>query len=109
MSGGGVAARLYRGELGVNVVGRRRMWFTVAAILLLIAVGSMLIRGFTLGIDFRGGNEFQIPATVGTLDAARNAVSDAGAKVYTTQKVSGLNSSNSTYAVRTAPLSAADS
>src|SRR5689334_14101021 len=105
--GGGVAARLYRGELGVNVVGRRRMWFTVAAALLLIAISSMLIRGFTLGIDFRGGNEFQIPASVGTLDQARSAVSDAGAKVYTAQKVLGGN--NATYAVRTAPLSADDS
>jgi preprotein translocase subunit SecF len=107
MSGGGVAARLYRGELGVNVVGRRRMWFTVAAVLLLIAIGSMLIRGFTLGIDFRGGNEFQIPSSVGTLDDARSAVSDAGGKVYTTQTVG--SGAKATYAVRTAPLSAADS
>jgi preprotein translocase subunit SecF len=105
--GGGVAARLYRGELGVNVVGRRRMWFTVAGVLLLIAISSMLVRGFTLGIDFRGGNEFQIPSSVGTLDDARNAVSDAGAKVYTTQKVG--SGSNATYAVRTAPLASADS
>src|SRR5437667_378108 len=104
--GGGVAARLYRGELGVNVVGRRRMWFTVAAVLLLIAISSMLIRQFTLGIDFRGGNEFQVPASVGTLDDARKAVSDAGGKVYTTQKVG--NGANATYAVRTAPLSADD-
>jgi preprotein translocase subunit SecF len=105
--GGGVAARLYRGELGVNVVGRRRMWFTVAAVLLLIAISSMLIRQFTLGIDFRGGNEFQIPASVGVLDDARKAVSNAGGKVYTTQKVG--NGGNATYAVRTAPLSAEDS
>jgi len=105
--GGGVAARLYRGELGVNVVGRRRLWFTVAGVLLLIAIGSMLIRGFTLGIDFKGGNEFQVPATVGTMDDVRTAVSDAGGKVYTAQKVSSGNSA--TYAIRTAPLASADS
>src|SRR3954469_4894571 len=105
--GGGVAARLYRGELGVNVVGRRRLWFTVAGVLLLIAIGSMLIRGFTLGIDFRGGNEFQIPASVGTLDQARTAGTDAGGKVYATQP--GGNGANATYAVRTAPLVQADS
>jgi preprotein translocase subunit SecF len=95
----GIATRLYRGELGINVVGRRKLWFTVAAIVLLVAVASMLIRGFTLGIDFKGGNEFQVPAKVGTLTQVQNALTAAGAQVHTAQTVGG-----SSYSIRTAPI-----
>jgi len=66
MSASGIAHRLYRGEAGVNIVGRRKIWFTVAGIAIIIAVASMLVRGFTLGIEFEGGNQYNVPAKVGT-------------------------------------------
>src|SRR5215217_854899 len=88
MSGkGGIAARLYRGEANVNVVGRRRLWFTIAGIALLIAIGSMVFRGFTLGIEFEGGNQYNVPVSVGSLDAVEQAFSDAGVEVKTGQTV----------------------
>src|SRR5690349_12599524 len=87
MSAGGIAARLYRGEANVNVVGRRRFWFTVAGIALLIAVGSMVFRGFTLGIEFEGGNQYNVPVSAGSLDAVEKAFSDAGVEVKTGQTV----------------------
>jgi preprotein translocase subunit SecF len=99
-SGDGLAARLYKGEANLNVVGRRKVWFTVAGIILLIAVGSMFVRGFTLGIDFKGGNEFQIPASVGTLQQAAAAVTDAGGKVASSQVIGN----NKTYSIRTATV-----
>ena len=34
----GLATRLYRGEAGVDVVGKRKVWFTVAGVVLLIAI-----------------------------------------------------------------------
>lgn len=40
-----LASRLYRGEAGLNIVGRRKMWFTVAAVLVMLALGSILIKG----------------------------------------------------------------
>jgi len=101
---GGIATRLYRGELGVNVVGRRKLWFAVAAIALLVAIGSMFIRQFELGIDFKGGNEFQLPQSVGTLAQAEDALTSAGAQVVTGQTLGG-----GLYTIRTAPLSTADS
>ena len=88
MSGkGGIAARLYRGEANVNVVGRRRLWFTVAGVALLIAIGSMIFRGFTLGIEFEGGNQYSVPVSVGSLDAVEQAFGDAGVEVKTGQTV----------------------
>jgi preprotein translocase subunit SecF len=88
MSGtGGIAARLYRGEANVNVVGRRRLWFTVAGIALLIAIGSMVFKGFTLGIEFEGGNQYNVPVTVGSLESVEKAFGDAGVEVKTGQTV----------------------
>ncbi|WP_344407512.1 protein translocase subunit SecF, partial [Dactylosporangium fulvum] len=84
---GGIAARLYRGEAGVNVVGRRKVWFFVALIAIVIAVGSMVFRGFSLGIEFEGGNQYSVPVSVGTLDDVEKAFGDAGVEVKTGQTV----------------------
>ncbi|WP_433078238.1 protein translocase subunit SecF [Dactylosporangium sp. CA-052675] len=87
MSASGIAARLYRGEAGVDIVGRRKVWFTVAAVAIIIAIASMLIRGFTLGIEFEGGNQYNVPVKVGTLDQVEKAFGDAGVEVKTGQTV----------------------
>jgi preprotein translocase subunit SecF len=106
----GLASRLYRGEAGINVVGRRKLWFTAAAVLILVAVLSFALRGFTLGIEFAGGNSFQVPASVGTLEHAEETVNAAlqakadGAKVVTAQKVGGPGGDS--YEMRTSQLSA---
>ncbi|MEU4337308.1 protein translocase subunit SecF [Micromonospora lupini] len=107
MARNGLASRLYNGEAGLNVVGRRKLWFGVAGILILIAILSVSIRGFSLGIEFAGGNSFQVPASVGTMDRAEEQVNAAlaaeggGAEVVTAQKVGG-----DTYELRTSQLSA---
>ncbi len=53
------------------------MWFAIAAVGVLIALGSFALRGFTLGIEFTGGTEFQVPAASATIDEAGNAVTRA--------------------------------
>jgi len=90
----GIAARLYRGELGVNVVGRRTLWFSIAGTIVLIAVLSFVFRGFTLGIDFKGGNEYQVPKSVGSISTVQDAFTNAGAKVASTQIIN-----NNTYSI----------
>jgi preprotein translocase subunit SecF len=103
--------RLYTGDAGVPIVGRRRLFFGIAAAALLAAIVGFGVRGFTLGIDFRGGDEFQIPATVGTLTDTQSAVGRAiaatepGATVVSAQRLGG---SNPAYLVTTSPLTPAD-
>ncbi|MFY1627857.1 protein translocase subunit SecF [Micromonospora sp. WMMD735] len=110
MAKSGLASRLYRGEAGLNIVGRRKLWFTVAGVLVLIAVLSFAVRGFSLGIEFAGGNSFQVPASVGTLEQAESKVDEAlaaeggGAEVVTAQKVG--STSGEYYELRTSQLSA---
>ncbi|MEV6066342.1 protein translocase subunit SecF [Nocardia sp. NPDC052001] len=54
--------RLYTGTGGFEIVGRRKLFYGLAALLLLIAIASIAVRGFTLGIDFAGGSRIQLPA-----------------------------------------------
>ncbi|GAB3141075.1 protein translocase subunit SecF [Micromonospora sonneratiae] len=104
----GLATRLYRGEAGLNLIGRRKVWLIAAAVMVVIAIGSMAIRGFSLGIEFSGGNAFQVPASVGTLEEAEKAVNAAigevsgGDKhVFSSQQIGGANG---TYEMRTSDL-----
>jgi preprotein translocase subunit SecF len=112
----GLATRLYMGEANINIVGRRKVWFMVAAALVVIAIGSIAIRGFHLGIEFAGGTSFSIPAhaTDGrTLtqsevsDAVTKAITavDPGAEVDAAQKV-GRGGAAETFTVRASALSA---
>lgn len=46
---------LYTGETSINFIGKRKTWYAIAAILILIAiVGPILRGGFHFGIEFSG-------------------------------------------------------
>jgi preprotein translocase subunit SecF len=54
-------SRLYTGTGAFEVVGRRRLWFGVCATIVAIAIASIVLRGFTFGIDFKGGTTVSFP------------------------------------------------
>ncbi|WP_228001705.1 protein translocase subunit SecF [Nocardia australiensis] len=54
--------RLYTGTGAIDVIGNRRRWYLITAAIVLISLGSIVFRGFTLGIDFEGGSRIQFPA-----------------------------------------------
>ncbi|MFY1632595.1 protein translocase subunit SecF [Solwaraspora sp. WMMB335] len=102
------AGRLYRGEAGLPVIARRNIWFGVAAAVVVGAVLSIVLSGFNLGIEFRGGNEFQVPSSVGTLQQAEEALTDEFAGVDTDEPVRLVSSQEvggNTYLFRTSELS----
>lgn len=72
----GIAHRLYTGDISYDFVGRRKLWYTISAVMLLISLLSLIIRPLNLGIEFRGGSDFQAPITVTatTVDEVRTAV-----------------------------------
>lgn len=97
----GWATRLYLGEAGLNVVDWRRRLFVLAAVVVLVALASIALRGFNFGIEFVGGNAFHVPAAAGTLTEVEDAVADAGASVVSGQEIGG---GEPTYFIRTLEL-----
>ena len=58
----GVLTRLYTGTGAFDVIGRRKVWFAVSGLIVAIAIASILLRGFTFGIDFQGGTTVSFPS-----------------------------------------------
>ncbi len=88
MAGGGIAGRLYRGEVSVNFVRRQRMWYTISGVILLISVVALLVRGLNFSIDFKGGSSFTFPANSTTnLGAISRVVTQAGGGDASVQQV----------------------
>ena len=88
--GGGIAGRLYRGDVSINFVGRQRLWYIMSGIILLVSVVSLLTRGLNFSQEFTGGSSFTFPASssVSTGDISR-VVTDAGGGDSTVQYISG--------------------
>lgn len=52
---------LFTGERSIDIIGRSKLWYGIAAVLLLLAIGFTALRGgFVFGIEFRGGSEFRV-------------------------------------------------
>jgi preprotein translocase subunit SecF len=102
---GGIAGRLYRGEVSVNFVGRRRLWYAISGLFLLICLVALLIRGLNYSIEFKGGASFEFPATSSTSqDAIARVVSDAGAGDASVQFTAPISSGASHWSVETGTL-----
>jgi preprotein translocase subunit SecF len=57
----GFFTRLYTGTGAFDVIGRRKMWFGITFLIVAAAAASILLRGFTYGIDFEGGTKMSFP------------------------------------------------
>lgn len=52
---------LYTGRKSYQIVGRRRVWFTIALVAMALSVVLLFTRHLQPGIEFRGGAEFMVP------------------------------------------------
>ena len=74
----GLGGRLYRGETSVNFIGRRRRWYTLSAVFVLLSIGALALQGLHLGIEFKGGSSFTVTTQNPSVTQARAAVAEAG-------------------------------
>ena len=51
---------LYTGARSYNIVGRRRIWFSIAGVLVLIAILVPIFKGFNFSVEFSGGSLFTV-------------------------------------------------
>jgi len=79
--------RVFRGQTAIDFYGKRRVGLILAVVAVVITFGSLLTQGLNLGLDFEGGDAWDIPASetfgvdeaVGVLNA--NDVSTNGARI----------------------------
>jgi preprotein translocase subunit SecF len=74
----GLGGRLYRGETSIEIIGRRRRWYAVSAVFVLLSLGALSIQGLHLGIEFKGGSSFTVTKAGASIEDARSAVATAG-------------------------------
>jgi preprotein translocase subunit SecF len=87
-----ILVRLYRGETSFDFVGRRRWWYALSLLVIVAGLVSLGTRGLNLGIDFRGGTSWEVPANGVSIARATDAVKSAGVTPSTVQIV-GVGSS----------------
>lgn len=73
-----IATRLYRGEVSWDFIGRRRRWYGLSSLVMLIGIISLAVQGLNPSIDFKGGAQFQGPLNHHTISQVRAAVSSTG-------------------------------
>jgi preprotein translocase subunit SecF len=82
----GMIGRLYRGETTFNFVGRRWWGFGISIAFVVVTVVSLFAQGLNLGIDFKGGVAWEVPASTITIEDVRvildaNEISTSDAKI----------------------------
>ncbi|WHU49649.1 protein translocase subunit SecF [Gordonia sp. L191] len=99
-------SRLYTGTGAFEVIGKRRMWYLVTALILAVGIISIGVRQFTFGIDFEGGTQISIPVSQGiTSQSVEDVVGKALGTAPDSVQTAGSGSSE-TVQVRTDALSA---
>jgi preprotein translocase subunit SecF len=72
---------LHSGRRSIDFIGRRRLWYLIAGVAVLVSILSLGIRGLNAGIEFRGGSEFTVSNVQNTsTQIAENAVLAADPK-----------------------------
>jgi preprotein translocase subunit SecF len=60
---GNLTGRLYRGEVSIDFVSRKKLWYTISGFILLISIFALIFRGLDYSVDFKGGSQWTVPAT----------------------------------------------
>lgn len=82
---GAMGARLYHGEASYDFVGKRKVWYSISAAILVVVIAGLGLRGLNLGIEFKGGAEFQVKSANASVQKAREAAaSTAGGEIIST-------------------------
>jgi preprotein translocase subunit SecF len=67
--------RLYTGTGAFDIVGKRKRFYVFFGVLVLVCLVSIIVRGFTFSIEFKGGTQLQMPANGANGLASTSAVS----------------------------------
>lgn len=70
-----LGARLYRGETAYDFVGKRKFWYAISVLLVIVSLTGLGVRGLFLGVEFQGGAVYNTPDSSSlTVEDARDVV-----------------------------------
>jgi preprotein translocase subunit SecF len=101
----GLGGRLYRGETSIDFIGKRRRWYALSGLVIIISAIALGTSGLKLGIEFKGGASFIVSKSGGTIAEAQSAIKAAGITGETIVQKIGSNK----ISIQTGALSNADS
>ncbi|WP_406181427.1 protein translocase subunit SecF [Streptomyces sp. NBC_01006] len=74
---GDLGAKLYRGEVGYDFVGKRFIWYGVSILITITAIVALAVQGLNMGIEFKGGAVFTTPKTAVSVAKATEVSEEA--------------------------------
>jgi preprotein translocase subunit SecF len=103
---------LYSGRRSIDFVGRRRLWYAVSAVIVLVAMSGLYFKGINWGIEFTGGAQYRVSlpqsqVTQETADDLRVAVARTGVDAASSPVVT--TSGDNAILVQTEPLGSGES
>ncbi len=57
---------LYTGRRSIDFIGRRRLWYQIAAVMVTISVLALVFLRLNAGVEFRGGSQITVPKVSST-------------------------------------------
>ncbi len=74
---------LYEGDVSIDFVGRRWLWYSISAVIIVVALSGLYFKGLNFGIEFQGGVEYRVAVpqdqvTQDNVDKIRGAVAGTG-------------------------------
>ncbi|MFF5130483.1 protein translocase subunit SecF [Streptomyces syringium] len=84
---GNLGARLYRGEVGYDFVGKRMIWYGISILITITAIVGLSVRGLNMGIEFSGGAVFNTPKTAVSATQAQHLAEETSGHTAIVQKL----------------------
>ena len=95
----GILHKLYHGETNIDFIGKRRIWFAISALVILVCLVSLFTKKLNFGIEFEGGVTIQAPvaedgplagsSTTEIVSAIRDVAGEFGANDAKVQVATG--------------------
>jgi preprotein translocase subunit SecF len=106
-----IPGRLYRGEVSIDFVSRKKLWYTISGCILVVSLLALIFRGLDFSVEFKGGSLITVPAAANvTQDRLEQVVkATGGGPNPSATEVRPFNGTASTWQVQTSQLSTTQS
>ena len=74
----GIGGRLYRGETSIDFIAKKKRWFALSGLLIIVSAIALGTQGLKLGIEFKGGSVFTVQAPNVTVADGSSALKAGG-------------------------------